>query len=155
MMNVVESAQDFSAWAKGMAEIAQASAIRSFVAVAEIADMLKPAPAPDITDEERQQILAEFDRLDGRAHELNALDDVEPETWDAWSDEAGAALSRVIALPNTAENLRLRARAVGSGCENTSNLATLNLGELSAHSDGKVGVIVRQMLSHHMEEEPA
>jgi FAD/FMN-containing dehydrogenase len=87
-------------------------------------------------------LFAEFDRHDAWA--LGALTDDDP---NAWCASAYELLARVEELPNTPDYLAIRARAIGSGSDNTADLANLNLTELAAHSEGTVGRLVRQVLA--------
>jgi hypothetical protein len=87
-------------------------------------------------------LVADLDRHDAWA--LNTGDD---DDLTAWCNSAHAVLERVEALPNTPDYLALRARAIGSGTDNTADLANLNLGELSAHAEGIVGRLTRQVLA--------
>jgi hypothetical protein len=87
-------------------------------------------------------LFAEFDRHDAWALSAPTDDDL-----NAWCESAYDLLARVEELPNTPDYLAIRARAIGSGSDNTADLANLNLRELAAHSEGTVGRLVRQVIA--------
>ncbi|WP_260598233.1 hypothetical protein [Sphingomonas endolithica] len=87
-------------------------------------------------------LFAEFDRHDAWALGAPTDDDL-----NAWCASAYELLARVEELPNTPDYLAIRARAIGSGSDNTADLANLNLRELAAHSEGTVGRLVRQVIA--------
>jgi hypothetical protein len=79
-------------------------------------------------------------------HDAWAFDAEDDDDLTAWCDSAYAVLERIEALPNTPAYLAIRARAVGSAVDNSSDLANLNLGELAAHAEGIAGRLIRQIL---------
>lgn len=91
-------------------------------------------------------LLAQLDAFDARTGRMKGDETLTYADWKAWSDDGERLLRAVINLPNTQENLRIRARAVGSGADNTADLANLDLDQLSAVSNGSVGELVRQIL---------
>ncbi|WP_404713169.1 hypothetical protein [Sphingomonas sp. MMS24-J13] len=92
-------------------------------------------------------LMSAFDASDARAREMQTLPGISNEDLDAWCDAAGSIGDLVEALPNTPAFLQVRARAVGSLCDNTADLDKLSLSELSAHAEGQVGRLVRQILA--------
>lgn len=101
---------------------------------------------------EREALFRDFDRLDAEAAVINAGSPSDEEL-DVFGEEHGAAFRRTIALPNTVDNLRIRARALGSCCNYSADVANLDLNELSAHAEGYAGELVRQVLTCLMQTE--
>ncbi len=73
--------------------------------------------------------------------------DQETETWDGWSDAGAAIHARVEALPNTPENLAVRALAITGMVSDSADPDRIDLGELSAHAESTAGRLMKQVLS--------
>lgn len=89
-------------------------------------------------------LFAEFDRLDLWSR---ALADSTEENLEICDERREAVVKLALALPNTPDNLKLRARAIGSLVDDTDDLANLDLNELAAHAHGHAGELVRQVLA--------
>jgi hypothetical protein len=93
-------------------------------------DVAQPAQ-PDVA-----ALFAAFDAADAEVVRLREDPDHEDDDMTAWCDALYATGDIVEALPNTPENLDIRARAVGSLVCSTSNPMDIDLGELSRHVHG-------------------
>ena len=79
------------------------------------------------------------------------------EIWSSWNSAGWAIYATVESLPNTAEYLPVRALAVGSGVDETDNLANLSISDLVSALDAPdqtLARIVRQMLACAAEMQP-
>ena len=94
-------------------------------------------------------LMVELDAIDARSKEER--DGAEMLEWVASSY---ALYDRVEALPNTGAYLAVRARAIGSLVDNTSDVAKLNLEELSAHAESNAGELIRQVLACILDAAP-
>lgn len=95
-------------------------------------------------------LMAKLDAIDG----VMANRDRSDGDISASVNAAYALYERIEALPNTGAYLAVRARAIGSAVDNTSDVADLNLGELSAHAESNAGELIRQVLACILDAAP-
>jgi hypothetical protein len=102
----------------------------------------------------RSDLFAKIDAAEARVTQSFVVGGRDDRDVNDRNHELYAIIEQVQALPNTRENLAIRARAVCSAADCTGVAAEMSLSELGAHAESNAGELVRDILACLLDQVP-